>query len=625
MNIQYLFSKSTFYLVLFVGFIFALITTIIIGEIIFYLEQKNYQNTVEAFSFQDSNFEDFFSILLKNNESCSEEKLSGIFRLLHNEDKSYADTFALIADFICISKNVEIAQTYYDLEHKYHKENQLHFYKCVKNCLGTTKKAFTFLKLAKTSKLEKGKLSMAKAKLLNFSPFRNMMELKNKNIVFLTTVNYFIAGKQIFLYLIDLIKDLFLIITIARFVSLSASSWDTFSCQVFLILLLSLVLSECAKLVSFWSNNESILYKTWPNAKIFLASMTPILSSVTLYISTKYKSLRLSEKIKVKKHSGFLSTFQIMRERLKYLETQENNWCDISAIMRNNENVFEHTLQVIVLLIFTALIFTHTQTVDGLQQLYADENKEWIILSALFSMRSITVGFQGWIENQKRSTLSTSGKLFLELYALLSILCRLSAILLFFAPSLGLLNILMHWKMGAIPGIYNIVEHFSKLADPRKSKFYVYFRAGYHELGELPNLETINDLLTDSVNFNPEWKGIDSYQNLTVFSLQTYYICFLIGIIFHFIVVYTIKHFFGLGFSRQSSVKVLDKVLNVIDQLVIPSTFKDWDDEDEDENEDFKEIWKKVSREMKSLLLLFSIENILLLIPLFILMQSIKV
>jgi len=35
-------------------------------------------------------------------------------------------------------------------------------YKCVKNCLGTTKKAFTFLKLAKTSKLEKGKFSMVK-------------------------------------------------------------------------------------------------------------------------------------------------------------------------------------------------------------------------------------------------------------------------------------------------------------------------------------------------------------------------------------------------------------------------------------------------------------------------------
>jgi hypothetical protein len=41
-----------------------------------------------------------------------------------------------------------------------------------------------------------------------------------------------------------------------------------------------------------------------------------------------------------------------------------------------------------------------TQTVDGLQQLYSSENTLWIVLSAVLSIRSITVGYENWIGNQ---------------------------------------------------------------------------------------------------------------------------------------------------------------------------------------------------------------------------------
>jgi len=180
--------------------------------------------------------------------------------------------------------------------------------------------------------------------------------------------------------------------------------------------------------------------------------------------------------------------------------------------------------------------------------------------------------------------------------------------------------------MGSLPGIHNFAENITNLPDPRKSVFYPYLSFDYSKAGDLPNLDTINEILRDSVNFNGEWKGVNSSQDLTIFSLQTYYICFLFGMALHLVTVYCIKHYIGFGFSHRNSRKLLEKMLNVVSQFAIPLPLTDWDDDEEvkdNASSDFKSNWKKVSREMKALLLLFTIENIFLLIPLFILNYTI--
>jgi len=184
----------------------------------------------------------------------------------------------------------------------------------------------------------------------------------------------------------------------------------------------------------------------------------------------------------------------------------------------------------------------------------------------------------------------------------------------------------MHWKMGSLPGIHNFAENITNLPDPRKSVFYPYLKFNHTDAGGITDLSTINDILRDSVSFNGEWRAVNSSHDFTIFSLQTYYICFLFGIAFHFVVVFCIKHFLGFGFSQKNSGKAIDKILNVAAQFAIPLPFKDWDDEVKDnEISDFKINWEKVRREMKALLLLFTIENIFLLIPLFILNFTITI
>ena len=611
-------------MVLGTGFLMAMILTVTVGETIFYLEEKSefVNHRVEKMDMISRN--PIFDLLDHLLQLTGQEQVEFFqeFSSLHDDLDLYRESFNIVADYLVITENNQIAKAYYDFEFQYHEENKLHVYKCVKSQLGTDHKSFKFLSL---TQIPKSRIEKIKANIINYGPVKMLLKFINKNALAVTTINYLMTVKQITWYFTDLIKDIFLIITITRFVPLSASSWDSFGCQIFFVLLLSTILPEFAHVFTFWKRNYSFLYKIWASVRILLAALTPILSSVSLYVSSRYKTskdlINIREYFRSKEENefNFENHFQIVRERVKTLEKKENHWQDISSRMRWSENIFEHTLQAIVLVIFTALIFTKTQTVDGLQQLYADENTGWFILSTIMSLRSLTVGYQRWIDNQKNNTLSSVGKIILQTFAFLSLVLRLSAIVLFFAPSLGLLDLLMHWKMGSLPGIYNFVEGINNLPDPRKSSFYFIFKLNDNLVDELPDLSKVDIMLKDAGNFNSEWIKIRYYHDLTMFTIGTYYISFLVGVIIHFLLVCCIKHFLGMEFSSNSSVTVEEKLLHIASQFAIPSPFKDWDNDSHKNNTDYKKNWKNVSKEMIALLLLFTSENILLLIPIFIL------
>ena len=89
-----------------------------------------------------------------------------------------------------------------------------------------------------------------------------------------------------------------------------------------------------------------------------------------------------------------------------------------------------------------------------------------------------------------------TGSFLLHLFAFISVLVRMSAIILYFAPTLGLLNLLMHWKMGKIPGIYNIMEYFYSIPNPRESKYFKLLNI--EELrGEKPSYQDFTEMMED--------------------------------------------------------------------------------------------------------------------------------
>ena len=189
-------------------------------------------------------------------------------------------------------------------------------------------------------------------------------------------------------------------------------------------------------------------------------------------------------------------------------------------------------------------IFSDTATVVQLSKDFGDittliQNSCW---SILLSIMSILIGEIHQVAASKNDFLSLRGKSLLAFFSLTAVLIRLSAILLFFEPSLGLMNLLMHWKMG------------QKEADSG----------------------VIFDVIGgEEIEFKNVWTSTPNYTDYTIYSLKTYYVTFIIFAVIHLIFVYAVKMILSEGFHKAGN--HFEKIYHVLTQLYIPTNFKDWD------------------------------------------------
>ena len=131
-------------------------------------------------------------------------------------------------------------------------------------------------------------------------------------------------------------------------------------------------------------------------------------------------------------------------------QNKMEKWKSIYVLFKRNENNYENVIQVLVALLLVILRFTGTPTVGGLKDLFASSSDStWlIVLSAIWSSKSLVTGHLAFGVSRKRGFMMIKGKVLLAVYYILGISSRLAALLLYFAPSMGLFNTLGHWKMG---------------------------------------------------------------------------------------------------------------------------------------------------------------------------------
>jgi hypothetical protein len=178
--------------------------------------------------------------------------------------------------------------------------------------------------------------------------------------------------------------------------------------------------------------------------------------------------------------------------------------------LRSNENSTEHIIQSLVLILLVTLKFTKSGTVSGYQELLTGNSDFFLlILSAIWSVFSIISGFVQRKIVHKKHSIPFSGIVVQLSFSTMAMMCRISAILIFFAPAFGLFNLLWHWKMGSLDfvnyAIYNLTDN-----------------------GTL-------------IKANDFFKQINNYDELTGFQLDVFYIVFLIIILSHFFLVTGIK------------------------------------------------------------------------------------
>ena len=139
------------------GFFISLVFTIGLGEIIFKAELKSGHKTKRL------NKNCPLIKFLDESEEEAVDILPEFFCLLH-KDPTYRSKVNIMADFIYITENINIAKGLFKLELEFHKGNKQEVYKCVKKNIGTTKQAAIFLGLAKVPKT---RFERAKSRLLN--------------------------------------------------------------------------------------------------------------------------------------------------------------------------------------------------------------------------------------------------------------------------------------------------------------------------------------------------------------------------------------------------------------------------------------------------------------------------
>ncbi len=153
----------------------------------------------------------------------------------------------------------------------------------------------------------------------------------------------------------------------------------------------------------------------------------------------------------------------------------------------------------------------------GLHTLWTSGKIDLILFSAALSLFSLTHGHVKHIAVEKNNFLPMPGKLLQMTFAILSILTRILSILLYFAPSLGLADLLNHWKFGKL--------------SVDKNKDLVY------------DVQTGKEIYLKDV-----WIETPKYTSFTFWELETYYIIFLGLIPFHLALVFALKQLLAFGF-----------------------------------------------------------------------------
>ncbi len=322
-------------------------------------------------------------------------------------------------------------------------------------------------------------------------------------------------------------------------------------------------------------------------AGVILTIFVTIIPATTLYLINRFKlkkELLLKEENTICKNSRNLKVI-IFHEKCQ-------KWMLRSSLFKKIEMLFENSIQVLLLLFVILLKYSNTNTILGFENLFSGDEAELIAWSAVFSVASMAIGEVKWQATLKNNFMPLKGKLLLFVNALIGLTTRISAVVIFFAPSMGFFSLLSHWKLGSL----NPSEEY---------KIY--------------SMSFVDQ--EDQTKHPKKWVIMENYTDLTLWSLETYFVTFIILIPIHFTVIFIIKLCVSINFESKSSMSM--KLFHILTQLTCPTIYHDWD-EHISNVEDMNKNWMQVCKEMKILFALFTFEHIMLCIPLWILSYKIS-
>jgi len=512
-------------------------------------------------------------------------KILKVYKDLHSsiDLSSSMKSILLLLETLDETEQREACILFDKMERTVHRGNKLASLTCLKENVGTNTVTMKYFENLEPL----GLMNRVKQKVL---PARF-----NKGKTSKTSIIVKIIARGFFLimgYYSDFVKDIVFLIILSYFVPWNSTPVSSFAFQINLALLISLILPQLLNILVIMENEDLNLSPTF---KILLCCFSPVAPAVAVV-----KMLQEEKKValtRLKYLDYFLSgkseevTFQQHAADLLQAQHSAERWKSLNVLFQRNGINSGNLIHVLVLILLVALRFTKTATVGGLQDLFSSgsDSTVMIVLSAIWSCKSLVTGQLAYWVSDKNEFILVKGKIILAAYFILGVISRMVAFLVYFAPSLGLFDLLAHWKMGSIP-FYG------------KNRF---------------NTDFIYDVKSNGTNANnvwvrSVWVPLTDPTDLTQSSLQTFYLCLVVFFILHWLLLILLSRFMN---NRG--------VTGIINSLVFPPITYEWDTQ-QNEEVSFKDRWQKTKTGIFIFHFLYFLENVFLCVPIFILSCNIN-
>ena len=177
-----------------------------------------------------------------------------------------------------------------------------------------------------------------------------------------------------------------------------------------------------------------------------------------------------------------------------------------------------------------------------------------------------------------------TSKIFIFVWGTFAILRRILSLIALFIPSMGLFNLLHHWKYEQIPFRIRL-EYAKRFPIKPDDKIALY---GLNETIYWSDLDRWD-------YSNPENPEPPHYSLYTLLSLKYTFISFLALTFVHFLAIYAIKHCISHDFNQEQH--RTNKIIHVLENINYSTPFKDWDYGDFSINE-FRRRFENLKKEM---------------------------
>ena len=253
------------------------------------------------------------------------------------------------------------------------------------------------------------------------------------------------------------------------------------------------------------------------------------------------------------------------------------------------EGFYQIPMQIVLLLMAT----TETATTGGLESFFEKDSFLGIKASPTTVLTvSVIVSITSAILRRVKIVVTEKGflrvkpKLAIFIWTLCATVRRVLSFIIFFTPSLGLFDLLYHWKAEAYPFKFR-TNHAKKFNTPPNPAAKI----------ELFNMtETVYWSEYDRWDYSdPQHPAPPSYKLYTGLNLQETFAMFFVILILHYMSLLLVKIRTSEEFRKPGN--VFEKTIHLLENVNFPMPYRDWDQGSHSVSE-FRRRYSNTEREM---------------------------